>query len=255
MNTNNPRCREKIEIIVNQPIIKSEDVSPILSKLEERLVAADGNDNCFPGLVLSVIGDSESYVPKPWNTIAFTSGLLQSIQGVKKSWVIYRGKTGGISKLIYDAFREPKDETNEKFNKNTIIAIRPAKKNEKISKMIRKKLQGNTNGSTDICANFGKLSAEYTPLLSKEQDKVVIKMRVPVLMIAVEGDKNTIHQIKVAVMRNIPVLLIKGSGKAVDFIIEYLEESRPMLVFMLYWLCNWFTMKNLKKRDRDRKRV
>lgn len=53
-------------------------------------------------------------------------------------------------------------------------------------------------------------------------------MRVPVLMIAVEGDKSTIHQIKEAVERNIPVLLMKGSGKAVDFIIEYLDESRPM---------------------------
>lgn len=53
-------------------------------------------------------------------------------------------------------------------------------------------------------------------------------MRVPVLMIAVEGDISSIHQIKSAVKRNIPVVLVKGSGKAVDFIIEYLEESRPM---------------------------
>ncbi|XP_076101188.1 transient receptor potential cation channel subfamily M member 6-like [Mytilus galloprovincialis] len=73
-----------------------------------------------------------------------------------------------------------------------------------------------------------KLSEEYTPSLSKAKDTVLIQMRVPVLMIAVEGDKSTIHQIKEAVERNIPVLLMKGSGKAVDFIIEYLNESRPI---------------------------
>lgn len=53
-------------------------------------------------------------------------------------------------------------------------------------------------------------------------------MRVPVLVIAVEGDISTIHQIDSAVKRNVPVLLMKGSGKAVDFIINYLEESRLM---------------------------
>lgn len=58
-----------------------------------------------------------------------------------ESWVIYRGKTGGISRLIYDAFREtsntksptePKNKNKETFNNNTLIAIRPAKKIEKV---------------------------------------------------------------------------------------------------------------------------
>lgn len=58
-----------------------------------------------------------------------------------ESWVIYRGKTGGISRLIYDAFREtsntvsqtePKNKNKETFNNSTLIAIRPAKKIEKV---------------------------------------------------------------------------------------------------------------------------
>ncbi|CAG2208932.1 unnamed protein product [Mytilus edulis] len=250
MSNNN--SRKPNEVIVNQTSITSEDESPILSKLKELLEAADGTDNCFPGLVLSIIGDSESYVPKPWNTVAFTSGLLQSIQGVKKSWVIYRGKTGGISRLIYDAFREtsntksptePKNKNKETFNNNTLIAIRPAKKIEKKGKdkvtepnwciSLKSDFEDDQKPhprrykwfNRYVCHFLEKLSAEYTPLLSKENEKVLIKMRVPVLVIAVEGDQYTIHQIKEAIQRNIPVLLMKGSGKAVDFIIEYLQES------------------------------
>lgn len=43
-----------------------------------------------------------------------------------ESWVIYRGSNSGISKLIYDAFKG--DDTN----KNTMIAIRPAKKRQQV---------------------------------------------------------------------------------------------------------------------------
>ena len=47
-------------------------------------------------------------------------------------------------------------------------------------------------------------------------------MRVPVLLIVVEGDMGTIHQVKSAVNLNIPVFVIKGSGKAADLIADYI---------------------------------
>lgn len=49
-------------------------------------------------------------------------------------------------------------------------------------------------------------------------------MKVPVLLIVVEGDISTIHQVMTVLENNIPVLLIRGSGKAADFIAEYLES-------------------------------
>lgn len=49
-----------------------------------------------------------------------------------------------------------------------------------------------------------------------------LSMKVPVLLIVVEGDISTIHQVKTVLEKSIPVLLIKGSGKAADFIAEYL---------------------------------
>ncbi|XP_052100110.1 uncharacterized protein LOC127734318 isoform X2 [Mytilus californianus] len=251
--TTSLRIRKK-EIHVKESTIHSEDLSQILCNLQ-RSLAADEH-SCLPGLVLAVVGDSESYVPKPWNTTAFTSGLLQSIQGVKKSWIIYRGNNDGISALIYNAFRETthtqpalrrRDKSIETTNENTLIEIRPLTENEEADddnvtepdwlftlKPVFDDLQTQMKYrwfNRYLSHFLEKLSAEYTPLLSKEEDEkelVLINMRVPVLMIAVEGDISTIHQIKSAVKRNIPVLLAKGSGKAVDFIIEYLEESRPI---------------------------
>lgn len=51
-----------------------------------------------------------------------------------------------------------------------------------------------------------------------------LEMKVPVLLVVVEGDTRTIHQVKAAVKKNIPVLLIKGSGNAADLISDYLNE-------------------------------
>ncbi|CAC5398354.1 TRPM2 [Mytilus coruscus] len=263
------RIRKK-EIHVKESTIHSEDLSQILCTLQ-RSLAADEH-SCLPGLVLAVVGDSESYVPKPWNTTAFTYGLLQSIQGVKKSWIIYRGNNDGISELIYKAFRETTDtppalKSKEKSikttNKNTLIAIRPLTENNEADddnvaepdwlftlKPVFEDLQTQMKYrwfNRYLSHFLEKLSAEYTPLLSKEEDEkelVLINMRVPVLMIAVEGDISTIHQIKSAVKRNIPVLLAKGSGKAVDFIIEYLEESKPITGTQI----NIKDYKSLKKR-------
>lgn len=49
-------------------------------------------------------------------------------------------------------------------------------------------------------------------------------MKVPVLLLVVEGDMRTVHQVKATVKKNIPVLLIKGSGNAADLISNYLDE-------------------------------
>ena len=40
-------------------------------------------DNRFPRLVLAVIGDSTSFVPKPWLTQIFQLGLIKTAEGAK----------------------------------------------------------------------------------------------------------------------------------------------------------------------------
>jgi len=49
-------------------------------------------------------------------------------------------------------------------------------------------------------------------------------MKVPVVMIVVEGDLETIDRVVDAVTNNIPVVLIKGTGMAADLMYHCLKE-------------------------------
>ncbi|CAG2217967.1 unnamed protein product [Mytilus edulis] len=57
------------------------------TKGEEIIECTNTEDNeKFPSLILLVVGDCDSYVPRPWNTTAFTTGLLNTVHGVNKYW-------------------------------------------------------------------------------------------------------------------------------------------------------------------------
>ena len=49
-------------------------------------------------------------------------------------------------------------------------------------------------------------------------------MKVPVLVIVAEGDLHTINHVVEFLKRDIPVLVLQGSGKASDLISECMEE-------------------------------
>ncbi|XP_071166798.1 transient receptor potential cation channel subfamily M member 1-like isoform X1 [Mytilus edulis] len=225
----------------------------------------------YPGLVLAVVGDSDSFVPRPWNTAKFTSGLIDTVNGANKCWIIYRGGEDGVSSYIDKAFRmsehsmdegsdsEKKENSlkNEKF-----IAIKPVAADYKHDQTIYKgdKEKGKplprwtflVKPTFDACEHgedddiqkykwFNEYSARLlfllskktTPLLSKKEgdkEQTELSMKVPVLLVVVEGDISTIHQVKTVLEKSIPVLLIKGSGKAADFIAEYLVSSDTELL-------------------------
>ncbi|XP_076101787.1 transient receptor potential cation channel subfamily M member 1-like isoform X2 [Mytilus galloprovincialis] len=215
----------------------------------------------YPGLVLAVVGDSDSFVPRPWNTAKFTSGLIDTVNGANKCWIIYRGGEDGVSSYIDKAFEISKLSTdkdsdtkkkemplkNEKF-----IAIKPVLADYEDEDIVKEKRLPRwtflVRPSFVECKDEGiqkykwfneysakllsLLSTKTTPLLSKKEgDKETeLSMKVPVLLIVVEGDISTIHQVKSVLEKNIPVLLIKGSGKAADFIAEYLESSDTELL-------------------------
>lgn len=73
----------------------------------------DNQDKSLPGLVLSVIGDSESYVPKSWNTAEFESGLLQTVKGAKGKQIITHCNVGSFKviqtsvKQLFNAYVYP----------------------------------------------------------------------------------------------------------------------------------------------------
>lgn len=44
-----------------------------------------------PKLVLSIIGDSKSFVPKPWITSVFQYGLIETVKGAKGKRLLVLG--------------------------------------------------------------------------------------------------------------------------------------------------------------------
>ena len=58
-------------------------------------------------------------------------------------------------------------------------------------------------------------------------------MKIPVILIAVEGGMNTIKRIKKATKEGLPIVIVKGSGKASDLIAEYLEIDDKYVMFFV----------------------
>lgn len=49
-------------------------------------------------------------------------------------------------------------------------------------------------------------------------------MPVPIAIIVCEGDIETIAHISAALENKLPVIIMKGSGKAADLVFDFLEE-------------------------------
>lgn len=52
---------------------------------------------------------------------------------------------------------------------------------------------------------------------------IVVEMPVPIAIIVCEGDLKTIVHIAKALKENITVIIMKGSGKAADLVLDYIE--------------------------------
>lgn len=49
-------------------------------------------------------------------------------------------------------------------------------------------------------------------------------MPVPIAIIVCEGDLNTISEITEALQHKLPVIIMKGSGKAADLVLDFIDR-------------------------------
>lgn len=54
--------------------------------------------------------------------------------------------------------------------------------------------------------------------------QLFVEMPVPIAVIVCEGDIDTISHVSESLINKLPVIIMKGSGKAADFILEFLEK-------------------------------
>lgn len=53
---------------------------------------------------------------------------------------------------------------------------------------------------------------------------IIVDITTPIAIIVCEGDIQTISHISKALRMQLPVIIMKGSGKAADVVVEYLEK-------------------------------
>lgn len=205
------------------------------SKVKEVWGKIKNGVNSTPTMVFSVIGDSDSFVPKPWPKTVFQTALIEAAKSGGETWILYRGKEKGVSKCIRDAYQNYGDM--EFGNKNTREGVGVNDTNRHI-KLIGIAREGafRTENLTDPhfetdCEDNDAFLLDFEKYVS-EQDvsffsqKMDIKMPVPIAIIVCEGDIETIVHVSEALKNKLPVILMKGSGKAADLVFDFLENER-----------------------------
>uniref|UniRef100_K1PW66 Transient receptor potential cation channel subfamily M member 3 n=1 Tax=Magallana gigas TaxID=29159 RepID=K1PW66_MAGGI len=138
-----------------------------------------------PTMVFSVIGDSDSFVPKPWPKTVFQTALIEAAKSGGETWILYRGSDEDVSNVVSDAYQQYEDmEFGTK-----------------------------TSGISDPNRHIKLIS-----IAGKKE------MSVPIAIIVCEGDIDTITHISEALKNKLPVIIMKGSGKAADLVSDYLDN-------------------------------
>ncbi|XP_052100124.1 transient receptor potential cation channel subfamily M member 2-like isoform X2 [Mytilus californianus] len=215
-----------------------------------------------PKLVLSIIGDSKSFVPKPWITSVFQYGLIETAKGAKDSLIIYKGSSETVSCIVREAvedFNRLQSEGDDVFI--SLVGILPEEDmcetsidldEEQIHLHDKKKHTGEEHYGWDywqkknsdcllgeiynVWLGNNRSYAEFHASMLKGLVKnkisfmtlegTPLQWNVPVLTIVAEGDLDTIEAVDQVLKQDLPILIVKGSGKAADFIAEFIENDK-----------------------------
>uniref|UniRef100_K1QH82 Transient receptor potential cation channel subfamily M member 8 n=1 Tax=Magallana gigas TaxID=29159 RepID=K1QH82_MAGGI len=215
---------------MNRVILDASKVKEVWNKIQNGV-------NSTPTMVFSVIGDSDSFVPKPWPKTVFQTALIEAAKSGGETWILYRGNEKGVSRCVREAYQSYGDM--EFGNKNTGygICVNDTNRHIKLISIARKGAfrteyltdpHFETNGEDDdsFLLEFEKYVSEQD--VSFFSQKMDIKMPVPIAVIVCEGDIDTIVHISEALKNKLPVIIMKGSGKAADLVFDFLENERQL---------------------------
>ncbi|XP_062589311.1 transient receptor potential cation channel subfamily M member-like 2 [Saccostrea cucullata] len=195
------------------------------------------NVDSTPTMVFSVIGDSDSFVPKPWAKTVFQTALIEAAKSGGESWILYRGHNFGVSEIIREAYGNYGDmefgtdskkvELNEKKRHIKLISIAGKESHEGMQEFEAEDKTPeygiNFGAGEDFLMEFEKYVSEQE--VSFFSQKIDFKMPVPIAILVCEGDIETIAHTAGALINKLPVIIMKGSGKAADLILDYLENN------------------------------
>ncbi|XP_078329886.1 transient receptor potential cation channel subfamily M member-like 2 [Crassostrea virginica] len=189
--------------------------------------------NVTPTMVFSVIGDSDSFVPRPWPRTVFQTALIDAAKSGGETWILYSGSEHGVSKAVKDAyvkygtrefgtknFDRPIEYANRHIKlittTDTTVDLTQTKENHKET-VVHCNLQNGGHASSLL--DFEKFVSEQEVSFFND-----FRMPIPIAIIVCEGDVQTVAHTAGALQHKLPVIIMKGSGKAADLIPVYLER-------------------------------
>ncbi|CAC5398408.1 unnamed protein product [Mytilus coruscus] len=198
-----------------------------------------------PKLVLSVIGDSSSFVPKPWLTSVFQTGLIETAKGAKDCLILYKGSSEKVSSIVREAvlnFQTLQTDKDDDFI--SLVGILPEESAACKSCLHRHKDQqygweywekrncvlGDIYNIVMTNDKYPEFHASMIKGITKNKTLFMnlkgksLMWHVPVLTIVAEGDLDTIECVHQLLKQDLPVLILKGTGKAADFIADFVED-------------------------------
>lgn len=180
----------------------------------EGVTATEHKKQSKPTLVLSVIGNSNTFVPKQWPKNVFQTALIEAAKSEEGTWILYRDRTDGVSKIIKEAYQHY--EAME-FGTETKAVSDPTRRIKLISTIDEK----DVGKEKPTFPDFETFVSTQTVFYFGPDLKFEIP--IPVVVIVCEGDVQTIFHISEALRNQLPVIIMKGSGMAADLVLDYLD--------------------------------
>ncbi|XP_062617222.1 uncharacterized protein LOC134278929, partial [Saccostrea cucullata] len=195
-----------------------------------------------PKLVLSVVGDSETFVPKVWSRDVFQTALIEAAKySGGDTWILYCGRRKStVSSMISEAFDTythlenlhsyPKEAESFPIKPVSLSSENDSKKDRKptqLTGLIECMFHGYPEKFEEYRLQLESYIHNQT-VSFMDEGELKLDLPIPVVRILVEGDLNSIHGISESVNRNLPVVIVKGSGKAADLIVDYIEKPESL---------------------------
>lgn len=185
-----------------------------------------------PTTVFSVIGDSHTFVLRSWPINVFQSALIEAAKSGGETWIFFRGYKTGVSKIILDAYRHyevmelgnNKMAINDRRRHIKLISIAGKNDDRTYNGQIPKYYTATEGEGNEFLIDFEKFVSDQKVHLFGQAKG--LKMPISIAIIVCEGDIETISHISQALTNKIPVIIMKGSGKAADLVSDYLQTKR-----------------------------
>lgn len=217
----------------------SSSTGPQNSQYTENLKSAwdDIQENLYaylaqsaPTMVFSVIGDSDNFVPNPWQKTVFQTALIEAAKNGGETWILHQGNDMKISNIVRDAYRnyeimEFGTDTVDISDSNRhikLISIAEDGCDQPTVYKMPKDYVSRSGGVNTFWVDFEKFISEKEVFFFGSN--IDFKIPIPVTIFVCEGDLGTIAHISKALQNNIPVVVMKGSGKAADLVLDYLKS-------------------------------